>query len=194
MRNGTAQTFDASSGFTVRFPGNPTLFPDPDREREMEAGAGLRLLRPDQEVLSAAVPGTSGFQFNLGGARSIAIPGPSGIFLRLKYNPATFDRILDSIVAFGPGRRGGTGIKYGMPDTAINAFVSAKTTATISAATSNRSWLDRPDRRSAITAGDPCLERIEEPRYGARSSCEGSRPAIGPPSLLHRGRLATRGP
>jgi hypothetical protein len=55
------------------------------------------------------------------------IPGPSGIFLRLKYNPATFARTLDWIVAFGPGAEGGAGAKLGLPDTAINMLVSAKT-------------------------------------------------------------------
>ena len=69
----------------------------------------------------------SGFEFNLGGARSVAIPGPSGIALRIKYNPATFSRTLDSIVAFGPGNQGGKGAKFGLPNTAINEFVFART-------------------------------------------------------------------
>ena len=69
----------------------------------------------------------SGFKFNLGGASSVAIPGPSGIFLRMTYNTATFARALDSIVAFGVGAQGGKGVRFGMPDTAIYAFLSAKT-------------------------------------------------------------------
>jgi hypothetical protein len=68
-----------------------------------------------------------GFQFNLGGRSSTLVPGPSGIFLRLKYNPATFARTLDWIVAFGQGAQLGKGPKFGLPDTAINTFVSAKT-------------------------------------------------------------------
>ena len=46
----------------------------------------------------AQVPG--GFQLDLGGRSSTLVPGPSGIFLRLTYNPATFARTLDWIVAF----------------------------------------------------------------------------------------------
>ena len=70
---------------------------------------------------------TSGYEFELGGARSVAIPGPSGIFLRVKYKPETFARTLDWIVAYGPGAQGGKGVKFGLPDTAIYEFVSAKT-------------------------------------------------------------------
>ena len=69
----------------------------------------------------------SGFEFDLGGARSVAIPGPSAIVLRIKYNPATFSRTLDSIVAFGPGNQGGVGAKFGLPNTAINEFLFAQT-------------------------------------------------------------------
>jgi hypothetical protein len=127
MRNGTAQTFDASSGFRVQFPGAQTSFP---------ILTGNQVWKPGQEfvfyVLTKKyypVPNqvTSGFLFDLGGARSVAIPGPSGIFLRLTYKPQTFDHTLDQIVAFGPGAQGGKGIKFGMPDTAIYEFVSAKT-------------------------------------------------------------------
>jgi hypothetical protein len=63
----------------------------------------------------------------LGSARSVAIPGPSGIFLRLTYEPSTFARTLDSIVAFGPGTQGGKGVKFGLPVTNIYEFLSAKT-------------------------------------------------------------------
>ena len=69
----------------------------------------------------------SGFEFDLGGARSVAVPGPSAIFQRLKYNPATFARTLNWIVAYGPGAQGGKGVKFGLPDTAIYEVVSAKT-------------------------------------------------------------------
>jgi hypothetical protein len=69
----------------------------------------------------------AGFQVNLGGRSSTLVPGPSGIFLRLNYNPATFARTLDWIVAFGQGAQLGKGPKFGLPDTAINEFVSART-------------------------------------------------------------------
>ncbi len=48
------------------------------------------------------------------------IPGPSGIFLRLTYDPATFARTLDWIVAYGQGAQQGAGSALGLPDTAIN--------------------------------------------------------------------------
>ena len=66
-----------------------------------------------------ANPVTQGFEFVLGGSWSIAIPGPSGIFQRIKYNPDTINKILDFVVTKGPGTQGGKGIKYGLPDTAI---------------------------------------------------------------------------
>ena len=76
-----------------------------------------------EQALSNQV--TGGFQFKLGGAVSTAIPGPSGIFLRIKYNPATINKILDYVVTKGPGAEGGKGIFTGIADTAIYAFVSA---------------------------------------------------------------------
>jgi hypothetical protein len=45
----------------------------------------------------------------------------------VKYDPARFAKTLNWIVAFGPGAQGGTGIKYGLPDTAIYEFLSSKT-------------------------------------------------------------------
>ena len=69
----------------------------------------------------------SGFEFDLGGARSVAIPGPSAIALRIKYEPATFSRTLDSIITFGQGNQGGVGAKYGLPNTQINEFLFAAT-------------------------------------------------------------------
>jgi hypothetical protein len=71
------------------------------------------------------IPG--GFQLDLGGRSSTLIPGPSGMFLRLTYNPATFARTLDWIVAFGQGNQLGKGVKFGLPNTSINEFVSANT-------------------------------------------------------------------
>ena len=50
-----------------------------------------------------------GFRLILGGPKTILVPGPSAIFLRLKYNPATFAKTLDVIVAGGQGNQGGLG-------------------------------------------------------------------------------------
>jgi hypothetical protein len=128
LKNNTAQTFDASSGFTVRLNNQSKSLAFPIL-------TGTEQWKPQQVIVFyvltkkyypvSFVPG--GFQFNLGGRSSTLVPGPSGIFLRLKYNPATFARTVDLIVAFGAGAQGGLGPKFGMPDTAINSFVRAST-------------------------------------------------------------------
>jgi hypothetical protein len=127
VRNGTAQTFNSTSNFYVRFPGDPTKFP---------ILTGTQTWKPGQEFVFYVLTKSyyplpsevhSGFEFSLKGARSIGIPGPSGIYLRVKYNPLRFDKTLNWIVAYGPGAQGGTGIKYGLPDTAIYEFVSSQT-------------------------------------------------------------------
>ncbi|MGD0045322.1 MAG: hypothetical protein ABSE84_33830, partial [Isosphaeraceae bacterium] len=68
-----------------------------------------------------------GFQLDLGGRSSTLVPGPAGIFLRLKYDPATFARTLNWIVAYGQGNEVGQGAKYGLPNTSINEIVDART-------------------------------------------------------------------
>ena len=65
-----------------------------------------------------------GFQLDLGGKSSTLVPGPSAIFLRLKYNPATFANTLDVIVAGGQGNQGGKGSFFGIPNTSINNIVA----------------------------------------------------------------------
>ena len=127
VRNGTAKTFDASSGFTVRFPGQKAAFPILTGSELWKPGQVYVFYVLTKEYYPLPSQVHSGFEFNLGGARSVGIPGPSGIFLRVQYNPATFAHTLDSIVAYGPGAEGGAGVKYGLPVTSINAFVSAKT-------------------------------------------------------------------
>jgi hypothetical protein len=128
LMNGTAQTFDASSGFTVRLTNQAGA-------RGFPILTGTEQWKPGQVIVFYVLTKkyypvsfvAGGFQFNLGGRSSTLVPGPSGIFLRLKYNPATFARTLDWIVAFGQGAQLGLGPKFGIPDTAINTFVSAKT-------------------------------------------------------------------
>ncbi len=53
------------------------------------------------------------------------VPGPSGVFLRLKYHPATFAKTLYWIVASGQDNQLGIGSRYGLPNTSINEFVTA---------------------------------------------------------------------
>src|SRR5262249_35308365 len=127
VRNGTLQTFDASSGFQIRFPGQRQPTPILTGNQQWKPGERIVFYVLTKKYYPLPSEVTSGFEFNLGGARSVATPGPSGIFLRVQYRPATFDRTLDWIVAFGPGAQGGAGPKLGLPDTAIYEFVSAKT-------------------------------------------------------------------
>jgi hypothetical protein len=127
MRNGTSQTFDTSSNFAVKFPGQPFSFPILTGNQQWKPGQWYIFYVLTKKYYPMPNVVTSGYGFNLGGAISVAIPGPSGIFLRLRYNPATIDRNLDAIVTRGQGAEGGVGIKYGLPDTAIYEFVNAKT-------------------------------------------------------------------
>jgi hypothetical protein len=127
LRNGTAQTFDASSGFSVAFPGQRQRIPILTGNEQWKPGQVFVFYVLTKKYYPLPNQVTSGFEFFLGGAESTAIPGPSGIFLRLKYNPSTFARTLDSIVAFGQGTQGGAGVKFGLPVTSLYEFVSAKT-------------------------------------------------------------------
>ncbi len=127
VRNGTAQTFDATSNFFVRYPGAPQAVPILTGTQQWKPGQEFVFYVLSHKYYPLPSEVHSGFEFSLQGARSIGIPGPSGIFLRVKYNPATFDQTLDHIVAYGPGAQGGRGIKFGLPDTAIYEFVSSQT-------------------------------------------------------------------
>jgi hypothetical protein len=127
VRNGTARTFDAGSGFRVRFPGSQASFPILEGSERWEPGEWFVFYVLTKEYYPVPNVVSSGFEFDLGDAYSVAIPGPSGIFLRVQYRPDTFDRTLDWIVAFGPGNQGGKGVKFGLPDTAIYEFLSART-------------------------------------------------------------------
>ena len=128
VKNGTAQTFNASNGFVVRLTNQPRSFAFPIL-------TGTQQWKPKQwfvfyvltEKYYPVSPVAGGFMLDLGGRISTLVPGPSGIFLRLNYDPATFARTLDWIVAYGQGAQLGAGAKLGLPDTAINEFVSAKT-------------------------------------------------------------------
>lgn len=127
VRNGTSKTFDASSNFQVRFPGHPNTFPILSGAEQWKPGQEFVFYVLTKKYYPLPSQVHSGYEFSLAGARSVAIPGPSGIFLRLKYNPATFAKTLDSIVATGAGAQGGKGIRFGLPDTAIYEFLSSKT-------------------------------------------------------------------
>jgi hypothetical protein len=126
LKNGTSQTFTASSGFRVKLT---------TQQQSLPILTGSEEWKPKQVIVFYVltkqyypVPEVSGgFEFDLGGASSTLVPGPSAIFLRVKFNPATFAKTLNWIVAYGPGNEGGAGSKYGLPNTAINEFVAATT-------------------------------------------------------------------
>jgi|GEM_PF-1103725 len=116
--NGTRQTFTANNGLTVRLSNQTAAHAYPILTGDQQWRPGQRIvfyvLTKQYYPLSPQV--SAGFQFNFVNPRVTAIPGPSGIFLRLKYNPATFDQVLDQIVTSGPGAKGHT---LGLPDTSI---------------------------------------------------------------------------
>ena len=128
VKNGTAQTFGASSGFTVRLnnQSKSRAFPILAQGQQWKPGGWVVFYVLTKKYYPVS-PVAGGFQLDLGGASSTLVPGPSGIFLRLKYNPATFARTLNWIVAYGPGAEGGKGPALGLPDTAIDEIVSART-------------------------------------------------------------------
>lgn len=126
LKNATKRTFDASSNFSVKIT---------PQHRYVPILTGGETWKPGQDYIFYVLTKkyyplrnqvSDGFIFKLDGARSVAIPGPSGIFLRIKYNPETIDKILDYAATRGPGAQGGAGIRTGLADTAIWAFVSSK--------------------------------------------------------------------
>jgi hypothetical protein len=127
VRNGTTLTFDASSGFEVKFPGQRSYTPILTGNQQWKPGQNYIFYVLTKKYYPLPSEIADGFEFKLAGAPSVAIPGPSGIFLRLTYKPATFAKVLDSIVSFGVGAQGGQGVKTGIADTALYEFVSAKT-------------------------------------------------------------------
>jgi hypothetical protein len=124
VRNGTSQAFNASSDFSVRVTGQTQSFPILTGNQQWKPGQFIvfyiltKKYYPLRPILGA------GFELNLAGSRGVAIPGPSGIFLRLTYNPATLAQAIDHIIAHGPGSKGS---EFGLPNTAIWEFVSART-------------------------------------------------------------------
>ncbi len=110
VMNGTNQTFTASNGFTVRMTNQSKAHAYPIL-------TGNQQWKPNQWIVFYVLTHkyypvsfvAGGFELNLGGASSTLVPGPSGIFLRLKYDPATFARTLNWIVAYGQGGTVGRG-------------------------------------------------------------------------------------
>jgi hypothetical protein len=127
VRNGTAQTFTSSSNFTVQLSGQTTETPILTGNETWQPNQYIVFYVLSKKYYPIQNTNAGGFIFHLDGAYSLAIPGPSAIFLRLKYDPKTFAHTLDSIVAYGQGSQNATGNRFGVPNTAIWTFVSAKT-------------------------------------------------------------------
>jgi len=129
VKNGTSQTFNASSGFTVRMTNQPRSFggfPILTGNEQWKPGQILVFYVLTKRYYPVSFV-AGGFQIDLGGRSSTLVPGPSGIFLRLKYDPATFARTLNWIVAYGQGNQVGRGAKFGLPNTSINQITEART-------------------------------------------------------------------
>ncbi len=133
VQNGTGQTFTAANHFMVRLPG----FTGTHRvvDHSFPVLTGNQVWKPKTWIVFYALSKkyyplspqvSAGFQLDLGRSSTL-IPGPSGIFLRLTYNPATFAKTLDWIVAYGQGAQQGAGSALGLPDTAINELVASHT-------------------------------------------------------------------
>lgn len=125
--NGTGRTFTASDGLVVRI-SNQTpahAFPVLTGNQRWKPGERIVFYLLTKKYYPLSPTASAGFEFNfVTSPRVVAIPGPSGIFLRLRYKPATFDRVLDTIVVSGPGARGH---RFGLPDTAIWEIIPAGT-------------------------------------------------------------------
>jgi hypothetical protein len=134
VMNGTGQTFTAANDFRVRLPGFTGTkrvvdqgFPVLTGDQVWKPGTWIVFYVMSKKYYPLSPQVAAGFQLNAGGRSSTMVPGPAGIFLRLKYKPATFAKTLDWIVAYGQGAETGNGPPLDLGDTAINLLVSAKT-------------------------------------------------------------------
>ncbi len=125
VKNGTAQTFTAQNNFTVRVPGGQQ-FPVLTADQTWQPGHWIVFYIMTKKYYPLAQV-RGGFEYNFGGRITTLVPGPSAIFLRLKYNPATFARTLDWIVAYGQGAQLGNGPPLGIATTNINSLVAGRT-------------------------------------------------------------------
>jgi hypothetical protein len=123
VRNSTARTFTASDGFQVKVTGQRQSYPILTGDQTWKPGQVMVFYILSKKYYPIGPVVGAGFEFNLGGSTGTAIPGPSGIFLRVKYNPATIAKVINYIIPFGPGAKGH---QLGLPDTAIWEFLSAK--------------------------------------------------------------------
>lgn len=134
VMNGTTQTFTAANNFKVRLPGFTgthrvvdSAFPVLTGNQVWKPKTWIVFYVLSKKYYPLSPQIAAGFQLDTGGRSSTLVPGPSGIFLRLTYDPAKFAQQLDWIVAYGQGAQLGPGAALGLPDTAINILVASKT-------------------------------------------------------------------
>jgi hypothetical protein len=120
MRNSTSRTFTAANQLAVRLtvqrPSHsyPILQGD-EQWRPGEVFVFYALTK--QDYIGLLRPSRSaGFSFNFADPRTVAIPGPSGFYRRIRYDPDTFPRVLDKIVRNNPE---GRGHHLGLPNTSL---------------------------------------------------------------------------
>ncbi len=119
--NATGKTITASDNYTVRTTNTAKgiSFPILQGNQVWPADSRIVFYIMSESYYKLNPTQSAGFTFNFIDPSSPlvnAIPGPSGIALRIKYSPATIDKILDYYVTSGPGA---IGHQFGLPDTAI---------------------------------------------------------------------------
>ncbi len=121
VRNSTTQTFDASNNFQVKLSGGKLAVPILTGTEQWKPGQVIVFYILSKKYYPLSPQVSAGFAFNFLGRENVAIPGPSGIFQRIKYDPATINGIINHIVPFGPGAKGHL---LGLPDTSIWEFTA----------------------------------------------------------------------
>jgi hypothetical protein len=120
MRNSTSRTFTAADQLSVRLTvqGPSHAYPILQGDEQWRPGEiFVFYVLTKQDYISLLTPTRSaGFSFNFTNPRTVAIPGPSGFFRRIRYDPETFPRVLDKIVRRNPE---GRGHHLGLPDTSL---------------------------------------------------------------------------
>ena len=122
VRNHTSRTFTAQDHFSVRLSGQSHATPILTGDEQWKPGQFMVFYVLTHQYYPAHPVVSGGFEFDLDGSTGVAIPGPSGIFLRLPYRPATFARDARLDHRLWPGHEGGLGPRYGLPDTQIWEF------------------------------------------------------------------------
>ena len=114
VKNGTAKTFTAADGLTVRVPGFTgtkrvagNSVPDPDGERGVEAGPWIVFYIMGKKYYPLSPQVAAGFQIQAGGRSSTLVPGPSGIILSSSMSRPRSLKSSTSNVAYGQGAQGG---------------------------------------------------------------------------------------